>query len=63
MRSNLDISICIRNGTLADVGTYYYVKFNIADSAKAIPSWTGTELFAFAKNYIFLIPDISNRSK
>ena len=65
-RDNQDFSIRISNATLADVVTYYCMKFQkgpiVPDSE--IQSGDGTELVVFDKNYIFLlILDFSYRSK
>lgn len=48
-RYNLDYSIRISNVTPADVGTYYCVKFQKADSDKEFLSGGGTVLYVLAK--------------
>ncbi|XP_057623579.1 signal-regulatory protein beta-1-like [Chionomys nivalis] len=48
-RNNLDFSIRISNVTTADVGTYYCVKFQKADSDKEFLSGGGTVLYVLAK--------------
>ena len=63
-RNNLDFSIHISNVTLADVGTYYCVKFlkGSLESDFEFQSGGGTELLLFGKYYILLfIHDFSYR--